>query len=135
MLRRRRGIAQPETGHWPDRLRNLIPFLLSNKTIAPLYCACRTESLESFVFRLILPVALLSLTACADLPSSSPPPAKPASPTAWLKPLTREIPDSPPPVNPQVLRSIEQLGMPAPLRTLSDLELEGALSNKRENWQ
>ena len=92
----------------------------------------REQTLE---YRLILPVALLSLTACAYLPSSSPPPAKQNSPTAWLKPLKREIPDSPPPVNPQVLRSIEQLNMPTPSRTLSYLELEGALSNKRENWQ
>lgn len=82
------------------------------------------------MYRLILPVALLTLSACTSQPPSSGP-----KPPASLQMQAREVPQVPPPVKPEVLRSIEQLGMPAPSRALSYLELSGTFNNPRTSWQ
>ena len=83
--------------------------------------------------RLILPLAIMILTACAS--HQTPPPSTPNSLPA-LNPRNKAsvAADALPGVNQAVLKSIEQLHMPAPVKQLTYIELAGTVSNSKKSW-
>ncbi|MBC3377132.1 hypothetical protein HU762_24635 [Pseudomonas sp. SWRI92] len=79
--------------------------------------------------RLILSIAFMALAACASQPTHTRPVNAPV-----LK--FRAVPvtaDGLPVINPDVLKSIEQLNMPAPVKTLTYIELAGTVSFPKES--
>lgn len=84
---------------------------------------------ETPVQRLILGIACIALAACASQQSRTAPVNAPAF-TFRSVPLAA---DGLPIINPDVLKSIEQLGMPTPVKTLSYLELAGTINYPKES--
>lgn len=79
--------------------------------------------------RLILGIAFLTLTACATQQTQTRPVNTPMFKFRSV-PLTA---DGVPVINPDILNSIEQLDMPAPVKTLTYVELAGTVNYPKES--
>jgi hypothetical protein len=84
---------------------------------------------ESPVQRLILGITFLALAACASQQTQT----KPVNtPTFKFRTVPMRA-DGNPVINPDVLKTIEQLDMPAPIKTLTYVELAGTVNFPKES--